>query len=463
MWASEKRARTAASGGLASLRTLCLNVLLPDMIARGDRFALSRLGPDLCLRVFEMMRDAGKLTGDSMPLFMHSHLTRVDLEGYLNATQQFLDTLANLASSLSMLSLAECSKIVDFAPLAVCVQLEVLNVSGTKFNTKHLAHLRPLTRLSSLLMASTRITEVPSWLPEGLEQLDVANNEISDEKLVGRVRRLRALRYLNVSGTGVKVARFAPLKSLIALNLSNCSLLEPESLFWIAGCSRLKSLDLFRTSLVPGSALFQLRSLTQLEHLTLPPSSNLSDDTFGHLAPLCSLTSLKLARYPVSDLKFCKNLTQVTFIDLANCPVFDLRPLSHLESLAHLNLQDCANVSDVALPALTRLPRLAKLDVRHTKVTDNGCKTLGECASLTNLNLSYNDVGDAGLRSLITLTKLVFLDVTHTRVLWSDVTVLQNLPLLKIRSDPKPANAVGNEDNDDGNNGGGEGFVLGAE
>jgi hypothetical protein len=52
------------------------------------------------------------------------------------------------------------------------------------------------------------------------------------------------------------------------------------------------------------------------------------------------------------------------------------------------------------------------------------------------------DVGDAGLRMLTSLTRLSLLDVRATRVVWSDVSVLQNLPLLvNLRTDPRPNNA----------------------
>ncbi len=457
---AEKRHKGGSSWGVPTLRKLCLDVLLPNILAKRDRYALMNLGQDTCSQVFVSLRDQGLLTGEAMSLFMHSHLSHVDLGGYANTTQQFLDTVANLHGTLRSLNLRECSKVVDFAPLSACRNLEVLDLSGTKLTNRGLAHLRHLAQLVCLRVGGTRVTELPMWLPECLEELDVQHCDLADEHLVPAVRRLKGLRLLNVSGTGIRVARFAGLKRLGYLSCAGCALLQPESLYWIAGCSNLVHLDLLRTSAIPGSAMYQLLHLTQLEQLSLPPSSNFTPpQDFEHLAPLCLLVSLNLARFPVSELGWCRGMSRLAFLDLSSCPVSDLRPLGELESLAQLNLQDCLGVGDDSLVPLGRLPRLANLSLAHTRITDAGCKTLSSLRSLTNLNLSVNDVGEYGLRSLTSLAQLSLLDVRRTRVLWSDVTVLENLPLVRVRTDPR---VVANDPEDEGDGPpGGEGFVLG--
>ncbi len=442
-----------------SLRSLCLGVLLPNILAKRDRYALMNLGPDMCQHVFALLRERGLLSGETMGLFMHSHISHVDLAGYGNTTQPFLDTIANLAGTLRSLSLRDCSKVVDFGPLAACRQLEVLDLSGTKLSSRGLEALRPLRALLCLRLGHTRLSELPRWLPEGLEELDVQHTDLPDERLVPALRRLTSLRLLNAGGTGLRVARLAPLKRLGHLCLAGCALLQPESLYWLAGCTALVSLDLLRTPLVPGSALHQLRGLTLLEQLALPPSSSfVAPRDFEHLAPLRRLVSLSLARFPVADLGWCRGMSRLAFLDLSSCPVADLRPLAELPSLAQLSLQDCPRVEDAALQALARLPRLASLSLAHTRVTDAGCRPLGELPSLTNLNLSGTEVGEAGLRCLASLSRLAALDVRRTRVAWDDLTLLQGLPLLRVRHDPRPAPAPGDEPAADN---GGQGFLLG--
>jgi Leucine-rich repeat (LRR) protein len=323
-----------------------------------------------------------------MKLFMHAHLSRIDLSGYGNTTQQYLETIAHLSNTLTALSLRHCSKIVDFSPLSACRQLEVLDVSDTKLTSKQLfVLLEPLKHLAVLKIARTKVSQLPLWLPLSLEELDVQQTQL-DDGLVTAVRRLTNLRHLNVADTGMCVALFCSLKQLITLNCSGCTLLRSESLFWIAGCTSLMSLDLSRAVAVRGSALFQLRKLTRLENLVLPPSSSCAPNDFSHLASLRRLTALSLARYNVKDLSFCAGMEDVSFLDLAACPVNNLDALSHMTSLTQLNLQDCLSVTDVSLLPLAHLPLLRTLNLSHTRVSDSGMKIVGECQTLCSLTLN---------------------------------------------------------------------------
>ncbi len=442
-----------------SLRNLCLDVLLPSILLRNDRYQMMDLGPDISSVVLHGLRDHGKLTAESMKLFMHAHLTRLDLGGYENTTQQFLDTICKLSATLLSLNLKHCSKIVDFSPLSACRQLETLDLSDTKLASKHLSALN-LPNLVVLKLARTKVLQLPSWLPVSLMELDLQQTAI-DDHAVPYLRRLVNLRHLNVADTGIRVAYFACLKELVALNCSGCSLLQSESLYWIAGCRNLVWLDLSRSS-VKGAALFQLRNLVGLTQLMLPPSLNCTPEDFRHISGLHRLESLSLARYPVQDLRFCQALAQLSFLDCSSCPLKDLDPIVGMSSLAQLNLQDCQGVTDLSLIPLARLPMLQTLNLSHTRVSDSGLKIVGECLALCSLNLSKLEVSDSGLRLLTSLTRLNTLDLRSTRIARSDITLLQNLTLLvNCKTDPPPL-----DPNDVGGVvaarfGGGPGNVLG--
>lgn len=164
------------------------------------------LGPDICGVVLAGMRDRKQLTAESMKLFLHAHLTRLDLGGYNNTTQQFVDTICKL-STLMSLNLRHCSKIVDFSPLSACRGLEVLDLSDTKLTAKHLAMLS-LPQLAVLKIARTKVSQLPDWLPvETMVELDVQQSPL-DDHVVPAIRRLRNLRHLNVADTGIRIARF---------------------------------------------------------------------------------------------------------------------------------------------------------------------------------------------------------------------------------------------------------------
>jgi Leucine-rich repeat (LRR) protein len=421
------------------LKTLCLDVLLPGIIAKRDRYALMNLGPDIAWSVFEMMKAEHTLNGETISLFMHSHLSRMDLGGYRNTTQQFLNTVANLNNTLSSLGLQDCSKLVDFSPLGCCKYLQSLDLSGTKLNNKNLVHLKQLQQLQTLRLAETKITVVPEWLPvESLTELDLQSTNLEDAAIMTALRRLIHLQRLNLAGTGVKITRFTPLKELQELNLAGCTLLEPSSMYWLGGCKRLRLLDLSRTTL-PGKTLFHLQYLTRLEHLALPSSGSVAAADLMYLSPLYRLAELSVPRYNITDLTFVQKMTRLTHLDLsANVHLRNLSPLTSLKSLEQLVVQSCTGLLNVSFGALAHLPNLSHLNLSRCVVNDEVMKPLSECVSLRSLALLGTDVGDYALRKINALTQLTFLDVRNTRVLWSDITVLESLDLMVVRHDPKP-------------------------
>jgi hypothetical protein len=75
------------------------------------------------------------------------------------------------------------------------------------------------------------------------------------------------------------------------------------------------------------------------------------------------------------------------------------------EHVVHLDLAR-TRITDKALAAIARMPRLVHLDLRETAIGDAGLARLGELAGLRYLNLLGTKVGDRGLAALEALPAL---------------------------------------------------------
>ncbi len=79
---------------MAVLGTWCFN--------RKLTLAAKNLGSDIALLVFQRLKRDRALTGNTMKLFMHCSLPRVDLSDYSNATREFLDSVASMSLAVRL-------------------------------------------------------------------------------------------------------------------------------------------------------------------------------------------------------------------------------------------------------------------------------------------------------------------------------------------------------------------------
>jgi uridylate kinase len=90
-------------------------------------------------------------------------------------------------------------------------------------------------------------------------------------------------------------------------------------------------------------------------------------------------------------------------------------------------------VDDAALAAVAKLPRVSKLFLTATAVTDSGLETIGTMTDLVALKLDGTQVTDAGLVHLKSLSKLRTLEVRSTGVTDAGAAELrEHLPGLLI-------------------------------
>lgn len=171
----------------------------------------------------------------------------------------------------------------------------------------------------------------------------------------------------------------------------------------------LSALDL-SGSTVTDAGLARLNSPVNVQSLFLD-GTPIKGTGLAHLAGARRLRSLSLARSHASDLGMVQliHFTELTYLDLGNTPVGDL-------GLGHLSAH-----------------KLDILDLRGTKVSDEGMAQLGHLESLTWLNLSGTNITDRGLLRLKRLTNLQTLGLKQTAVTAEGAAELQKaLPGVRI-------------------------------
>jgi len=137
---------------------------------------------------------------------------------------------------------------------------------------------------------------------------------------------------------------------------------------------------------------------------------------------------------PDSTYQTLTKFPRLTLLSLrwSNIGPRQMEIVSHCKALDDLNLSRNGMVNDECVKYLSRLPRLAKLNLSETSVTDSGLAALSKCPNLTLLNLGTSKVTDAGLKQLATLKKLSILDINNTKTTPTGLTPLVALPLTKI-------------------------------
>lgn len=218
--------------------------------------------------------------------------------------------------------------------LARLGQLEYLKLAGDQFTDDDLAYVAQCSRLKSLYIAKTPITDA------GMKHL----------------RRLRELEHVDLSGTKITDSGLAELKDsteLRELNL-NETRITGAGLEHLQGLTHLVALNLNRTK-VDDSGLAQIKGLTQLRYLCLNETP-VSDAGLIHLRGL-PLTDLFLSSTQIgnSGLAYLADLTELTNLQLSKTKVTDagLENLMGLKNLQYLVIDQ----NDLSLEVKESLPK----------------------------------------------------------------------------------------------------------
>jgi hypothetical protein len=126
-----------------------------------------------------------------------------------------------------------------------------------------------------------------------------------------------------------------------------------------------------------------------------------------------------------------RTLVRLSGLELRNTKVTDdgLCHLVDIPELEHLDLGGC-NING---PGLTQLARakIGRLELDATQVTNGSLKFIRELREVTSLDLSRTTVSDDGLASLEDLPKLHRIILDYTTITDDGLQVLSRFPSLK--------------------------------
>jgi hypothetical protein len=243
------------------------------------------------------------------------------------------------------------------------------------------------------------------------------------DDLLTAIGGLTKLKTLQLEGPSrVSESGLRPLSNLRSLETLILGLMPtpPHVLEPVGGMTALRTLVLFGRGTFDELQFEHLENLVQLEHLTIVGSF----DGCRSLIPLGNLPKLKelsiyLARHQAGGNGLCGDI-----------PPDRLRELGSLRNLHTLEIVHGATDADVVW--LRHVTGVSELSLEFgTGVTDRSAPVLAQLKNLRMLNLRQTKMGDDGLRQLAVLPKLERLHLDETLVTDRGLAYLKNLPSLR--------------------------------
>ena len=138
-------------------------------------------------------------------------------------------------------------------------------------------------------------------------------------------------------------------------------------------------------------------------------------------------------------------ISDVEMIDLARMPDLERLDLSHtrISDEGMLNLKPAPKIRDLklfysewitdqGLTAIKEWKHLKRLDLRGTRISDGTLEIVGNLTGLEALDIAHTEVTDVGLENLITLVNLKELAVGRGRLSNAGLVALRMLPTLTV-------------------------------
>lgn len=316
--------------------------------------------PEYLLQLILARILSGGQSGAALQVLRQVNLfTCLDLPASVVVDDAWLKAISCQANSLQELNIANCSS----------VTAQGLQILG-KFTDLTRVHLCKLT-CWDLVAPETFATM------QQVQHLHLEGPVVVDDILCSRLGGLKDLEHLGLVGA-------------VGLSCSeHCSKVA-------AMCPRLQLVDMSESDIEDGGLCALLKPLRAIRSISLKGCEAITDASSSMIASLPHLEMLNLARTDVGDLgvSMLKNLEQLHTLVLCGTKVTD-------KSLKVIN---------ASMHALT------DLDISCKRVTDLGLRQLCNLAHLTTLNLSYTQVSDEGMLALRKLPKLANLSLRWTRI-----------------------------------------------
>jgi internalin A len=300
-------------------------------------------------------------------------------------------------------------------------RLQNLDLNDTQVSAKGLASLNELALLGIGLencpnVTDAAIIEVAKF--SELERIAISNTGVTDQGF-HQLRNCHQLRVIwlsntHVSDSGLKAVE--KLSQLRELYLDGTSITS-KGLEHLSELSQLRSLSLDGTQ-VGDEGLVYLEPLQSMMFLTLP--MGITDVGIEHLRGLRLVQELSIKNHAISNngLYHLAELTGLRSLDLT---ITDMRADAE------------AKIDEQGLALLRKCGNLEVLSLIGTSVDDKAVEQIVHFPKIKRLFIGKSVVSDAAIPSLRQLKNLVFLDLVETQVTTEGAQQLRRaLPKCKI-------------------------------
>uniref|UniRef100_K1QYD0 UBX domain-containing protein 1 n=1 Tax=Magallana gigas TaxID=29159 RepID=K1QYD0_MAGGI len=378
-----------------SLTQLCMNHIAQRLTQHDPRhplLSLSGISEDVAQKILTYLLKEKLLKPKVLNTFIPCFLRKLILDCYPYATNELLHAV-RYHCQIQTLSLNSCSLITDagLLELTSLKKLKHLNLSGCRQLTdKCLEIVKEMPGLVSLNLDGTGVTEsgfigIILSLPASLQVLNLNRMNIT-EKLLTHLKDLENLKVLCLEHTKIcGLSGVEQLKSLETLDVSQTDIVS-ESLLCLG--DNLTCLGIANTERVNGDLALQYIQ-NNLTCLGIANTERVNGDLALQYIQRLSLRSLSLpSRLTTTD-------TGLQFI-------------SHMP-LTELDLTNFINIFKM-------YPRLRKLLLSNTKITDAGMNKLKDLKDLQILYLDRTLVTDACSEVIKCFQGLVELSLASTGI-----------------------------------------------
>ncbi|MDG2467964.1 MAG: hypothetical protein P8M80_01675 [Pirellulaceae bacterium] len=331
-------------------------------------------------------------------------------------TNDQIDVLKNFPSIKEVLMDGPSINLETFDILKELPLLEKLELSVSATNAECLKKLEDLQNLTFLQLKRTSVTDdsmaVLAKFPK-LQQIRVGQTKIGDEGL----QHLKSL------------------KTLTALDLTDCNRVSDAGLAYLVALPKLKMLKVWGQG-VTNEGLKSIGQMKSLEVLGMN-DTRIDDEGMQAINTLEKLKEVSFGRTAISDFGIMQltGSTGMKKMVLRDTNITDeaLKFIGQLKNIEVLDLSECSSPgpTDIGIEELVGLPKLKDLNLWSTKVGDGAVEAIVKIPNLVRLNLDATKISDASMAFLPSLENLTWLHIGSTKITEKQISELYKLSKLK--------------------------------
>jgi hypothetical protein len=188
--------------------------------------------------------------------------------------------------------------------LALCDELESLDLSDSQVTSQQLAVLGELSTIKSLNLTHTKIDDTIFPIFESssqLEVLDISHTNVAGSQLgPSLARQLRELKADHTRLNDKGMERIAAATNLQLLSLDSCRTITDAGFSELAKLTSLKELNLAHTY-ITGKSAAAIGALKSLQSLNLADNAAVDDNFVASLPTFAQLVSISLDRTKITN------------------------------------------------------------------------------------------------------------------------------------------------------------------